>query len=65
LNEQRGDAGIEAGCQPIDGHRPDIFLELRRVLEARGERMPVGDEEKAFVLVLQLDPILERAVVIA
>ncbi len=27
--------------------------------------MPIGDEEIAFVLVLQLDPILEGAVIIA
>src|SRR5882672_3092474 len=65
LNEQGGDAGIEARRQPVDGHRPDILLEFRRVLIAGGERMPIGDEEKAFVLVLQLDPILERTVVIA
>src|SRR6185369_149955 len=32
---------------------------------ARGEHVPVGDEEVALVLVLQVDPVLERAVVIA
>src|SRR5260370_7715003 len=65
VNEQRGDAGIEARRQPVDGHRPDVLLELRGILIARGERMPIGDEEKAFVLVLQFDPILESAVVVA
>src|SRR6266849_3770784 len=65
LNEQRGDAGIEARRQPVDGHRPDVLLELRGILITRGERMPIGDEEKAFVLVLQFDPILESAVVVA
>src|SRR5216684_1905254 len=65
LNEQSGDAGIEARRQPVDGHRPDILFEFRRVLIAGGERMPIGDEEKTFVLILQFDPILERTVVIA
>jgi hypothetical protein len=31
----------------------------------RGQRMPVGHEEQAFVLVLQPDPVLEHAVVVA
>src|ERR1700691_633284 len=64
LDEQRGDARIQACGQPIDGHGPDILFELGRVLITRGERMPVGDEEVALVLVLQLDPILQRAVIV-
>lgn len=31
----------------------------------RGERMPVSHEEKAFVLVLELDPVLQYAVIVA
>ena len=30
-----------------------------------GERVPVGGEVQAFVLLLQLHPVLERAVVVA
>src|SRR5882762_412111 len=65
LDEQRCDAGVEADRQPIDGHRPHIVLELRGVLVSRRECVPIGDEEVALVLVLQFDPILERAMVVA
>ena len=65
LDEQRRDARVQARRQPVDRHRPDVLLELRGVLVAGRERMPVGDEEIAFVLVLQLDPVLQRAVVVA
>ena len=46
-------------------HLPDVVFELRGVLVAGRQRVPVGDEEVALVLVLQLDPVLERAVVVA
>ena len=36
-----------------------------RAVEMRGERVPVGGEVQAFVLLLQLHPVLERAVVVA
>ena len=51
------DAGIEARGQPVDHDLADVVLDLRRVLVAGGQRVPVGDEEKAVVLVLQLDPV--------
>ena len=35
------------------------------VFVAGRQRVPVGDEEIALVLVLQVDPVLERAVVVA
>ena len=31
----------------------------------RGQRVPIGDEEVALILVLQFDPILEGAVIVA
>ena len=31
----------------------------------RRQRVPVGDEEEALVVVLQADPVLQRAVVVA
>jgi hypothetical protein len=30
-----------------------------------GQRMPVGSEEKALILVLQLDPVFQYAVIMA
>jgi len=35
------------------------------VLVARGQRVPVSDEEKALELVLQLHPVAQGAVVVA
>ena len=65
LHEQRRNPGIEARGEPVDQHLANVLLQLRRVLVAGGERVPVGDEEVALVLVLQLDPVAQRAVKIA
>ncbi len=58
------DAGIQAGGEPVDHHVPDIALQLRGVLVTRRQRVDIGDEEIALVLVLQLHPVLERAVIV-
>ena len=65
LHEQRRDARVQARGQVVDEHLPDVFLQLRGVLVAGGERVPVRDEEIALVLVLQLDPVAQRAVIVA
>ena len=65
LDEQGRDARIQARREPVDGHRPHKLLQLRGVVVAGGQRVPVSDEEKAFILVLQLDPVLQRAMIIA
>src|SRR5271154_5466878 len=65
LDEQRGNTRIEACGQPIDRHAPGVLLELRGVLIARGQGMPIGNEEVALVLILQFDPILQRTVKIS
>jgi hypothetical protein len=36
-----------------------------RVVVLGGQRVPVGDEEEAGILVLQPDPVLQHAVVVA
>ena len=56
LNEEDRLGGIHPGCQPIDDHVPDAFLDDRRGLVMSGERMPVGDEEEALVFVLKRRP---------
>src|SRR5262245_65998763 len=38
---------------------------MRGVLVAGGEHVPVGDEEEALVLILQLDPVTQRAMPVA
>ena len=65
LHEQRGHARIEPGRQPVDEHLVDEFGELLGVFVARGQGMPVRDEEKALVLVLEIDPVFECAMVVA
>ena len=65
LDEQRRHGRIEPGGQPVDDHLPGVVLELAGVVVAGRERVVVRDEEVAVVLVLQLGPVLERAVVIA
>ena len=59
------DARVQAGRQPVDEHLVDEFRELLGVFVARGQGVPVGDEEIALVLVLEIDPVLERAMVVA
>ena len=39
----------------------EFSLMLRGVGVVGGQRVPVGDEEEAIVLVLQLDPVIQRA----
>ena len=58
-------ARVQASGQPIDDHLMNQLLQIRGVVIARGQRMPVCYEEIAFVLVLQIDPIAQRTVVIA
>ena len=65
LDEERGLRRIDAGGEPVDEHVPHGLLDDAGILVVRGERVPVGDEEEARILVLQLDPVLERAVVVA
>ncbi len=66
--------GIEAGGEEVQGHFvARCCAELDGVGVVGGERVVVGDEEEALVLwravfvggVLQLDPVVERAHVVA
>src|SRR5437762_930884 len=65
LDEQRRDPGIEAGRQPVDEHLVHVLLQLRGLVVAGREHVPVGHEEEALVLVLQLHPVAQRAVIVA
>ena len=56
---------VEAGGEPVDHHVVDVALDDLALFVVRGQRVPVGDEEEALVLVLQAHPVLERAVVVA
>ncbi len=65
LDEQRRDPGIEAGRQPVDEHVVHVLLQVCGLVVAGREHVPVGHEEEALVLVLQLHPVAQRAVVVA
>ena len=65
LYEQYRLRRIHAGGQPVDDHVPYVLLDDFRRVVVRGERVPVGDEVQALELVLQPDPVLEHAVIVA
>ena len=65
LHEDRGGSGADPGGEPVDHHVERVLLDDARVLVVGGERVPVGDEEEGLVLVLQLHPVLQGAVVVA
>ena len=64
LHEQCRHARIESGGEPVDRHFADRLRYAGRVFVAGGERMPVRYEEIALVLILQLYPVAQRAVVV-
>ena len=67
LQEDDGFRGIEAGGEEVDGDLDGVFGDGGGVGVIAGEGVPVGDEEKAVVggIVLQVDPVLESAEVVA
>ena len=65
LDEERRLGRIDAGGEPVDHHVEPGLLQVAGLLVVGGERMPVGDEEKARVFRLQADPVLQHAVVVA
>ena len=65
LNKQRRRTRIDAGCQPADYRLKAVFLDVVATFVVCCESVPVSNEEEAFVLVLQLDPVLQDSVVVA
>ena len=64
LDEQRAPLRIEPGGDPVDEHLPLRLGDLRRILVVGGERVPVGGEVEAVRHLGQLDPALQRALVV-
>ncbi len=64
LDEERGIPRADPRCQPVDDHLPDALGDDTGIFVVGGQRVPVGDEEEALVLVLQPHPVLEHAVVV-
>ena len=57
--------GIEAGREEVQKKLPDIVPKGVGLLVVRGQRMPVGNEEKAVVPILELYPVSEGPHVVA
>ena len=65
LDEQRGLGGINPGGEPVDHHFPGAGLDHGGIVVMGGQRVPVGHEEQAGQLGLQLDPVLQGTVIVA
>ena len=52
--------GVEAGGDPVGHHVVRVGDDLGRVGVVARQRVPVGDEVEAVVLVLQRGPVVER-----
>lgn len=63
LDEQRGGPRTDTSRQPVDNHLGHVLLQVTRILIMRSQRVPVGHEEVALVVVLQLDPVLQHAMI--
>ena len=61
LDEDRAPLGIEPRGNPVGHVVVRVLDERRRVGVLARQRVPVGDEVEAVVLVLQRHPVLERA----
>ena len=59
LDEQCGLRGIKPDRKPVCCDLQSVFCYGRRVFVMRGQRVPIGDEEKTFVFFLKLQPIRE------
>ena len=56
---------IESGGKVVEDDLQRVLLHHARVGVVGGQGVPVGDEEEAVVLVLQVDPVAQGANVIA
>src|SRR5882672_604405 len=56
---------IKAGGQEIQDNFQSAVGKARGVIVVRGKSVPIGDKEKAVVRILELDPVLQRANVVA
>ena len=65
LDEEGAKSGIEAGGEKVQGYFADVLGEHAGVGVVGRQGVVVGDEEIALVLVLELDPVVEGAHVVA
>src|SRR5208282_5223594 len=65
LDEQRRLRRIETDREPVGRYLQRVFGDGGRVFVMRRQRVPIGDEEKTFVLFLEFEPILKGAEIMA
>ena len=63
LDKKRRGPGIDAYGQPVDHHFSDVILEQGRITIVGCQSMPISNEEKALILMLKLNPVLQHSVV--
>src|ERR1700730_9460482 len=61
LDEHGTAFGIQAGGEPIQQHFQRVFLYSRSVGVIGSESVPVGYEEKTFILILHANPVIESS----
>src|SRR6185437_15011674 len=61
LNEHGAALRIKPGGQPVQQDLERVLLDARGIGVVGGERVPVSKEEKAIVLVLHADPVVQGA----
>src|SRR5579863_8135772 len=61
LNKHCAARRIKSGGEPVNSDVERILFDPRSVAVVGGERVPIGNKEETFVLILHPDPIVERA----
>ena len=61
LDHERGFLGIKPHRQPVRRNLDHRTLDQPDVVQVVSHRLVIGNQEKALVLVLHLDPVLQRA----
>ncbi len=62
LDEHDGLFGVQSCGEPIQDHVPCVLADRSGIRIVRGQSVPVRNEEETVVLILKLDPVLERPV---
>src|SRR5271156_5171862 len=65
LDEDGAALRIETGCQEVERHIANVLAKPRGIGIVRRQGVKVGDEKVAVILVLELDPVVKRAHVVA
>jgi len=65
LDKDRGLGRIDTCGEPVDHHVPGAFFNDGYIVITGRQCMQVGHHKQAFVLALQLDPVLQHAMIVA